>query len=408
MISRGEHRFKRRVELQSDNVLGSKKRQGELKDKSQQPQSFELSIDRKRGVEFKDRPERHFRKIKMRWQERYFFTEQMAMLLDAGVGIVPALELLEKNGKGQRLRYFLKVLKESVVKGEAVSSVLKYFPRSFSALYVAMVRIGEESGQLPDVFIYLAKMEKTRGAARKAIQKATFYPLMVLLVAIAVVVFIMIAVVPTFETVYSSSRMELPMLTQKVMHFSAFLSSNRGLYTGLMMLVVLLMARIIYRRFGFVKMFVDQGVLKQPLLGDILRNNFNARICEVLAIMLKSGVPLVGSLTLFQESVTNQYLSQKLMAIKQALARGESFSEAAKSSLIFTDTAMTLISVGEMSGRLEVVLEKSGNYHRERVENQISMLITLIDPLSMVLIGSIVGVILIALYLPMFSMGMTL
>lgn len=349
-----------------------------------------------------------YQRIKLKWKDRYFFTEQMAMLLDAGVVMLPALELLEKNAKGRLLKLFLRILRENVVKGHSISFTLTLFKGSFTDLYIAMVRIGEESGQLPQMLIYLAQMEEARQAARQSIQKAIIYPLMVLIVAVSIVIFIMIAVVPTFESLYSSSRMELPILTQKVMAVSAFIASRQGIYFGVSVLVSIFLLKSMYRRSVTIRYSFDRFMLNTPLFGDILRHDFNAKTSDILAIMLKSGVPLVKSLTLYEASVVNSDLRNRLQGMRMALTQGQSLFHTAQSSGAFTEVFLTLVSVGEMSGGLESVLEKSGHYHRDLVERRVTLLISLIDPLSLVFIGGIVGVILIALYLPMFSMGMTL
>ena len=356
----------------------------------------------------KGREINRYQRVRLKWRDRYFFTEQMALLLDAGVAIVPALELLERSAKGRLLALFLKRLRENVVKGYSISETLKVFPRSFTVLYIAMVQIGEESGQLPATFSYLSTMEASRQESYQSVRKAIVYPVMVLVVAMIVVVFIMVAVVPTFESLYHSSRVDLPVLTQKVMAVSASLSSRQGGYAIFSVLLLAVFFRGLYRKSLSVRRYWDGLILKIPLFGDMLRNDFNARTCDVLAMMLRSGVPLVNSLSLYEVSVVNSYLRNKIETMKWQLMQGESFYKAALDAGIFTDTALTLISVGEMSGKLDSVLVKSGSYHKTLVENRVELLISLIDPLSLVFIGGVVGVILIALYLPMFSIGMTL
>lgn len=400
----GENQENHRLESRAGDRLD--KRSGDRSGSRSEKRLANQSDDRwqQRYPESRSVPDQALR-LKLAWEDRYFFTEQMAILLDAGVAIVPALALLILNAKGYRLKRFLQMLEAGVTRGQSISSILQRFPRAFSQLYIAMIRIGEESGKLPVVFNYLAELEARRQAARKSIRKAMLYPMMVLIVAFAVLAFVMIVVVPTFEVLYRSGGMELPAMTQKVMAISHFVSGQQGFYLISGLLAVFLFLRSVYRKSWSIGFRVDRMLLKMPFAGVIVRHDFNARYCDIIAMMLSAGVPLVEALLYFEKSVTNRYLQIVLQRMYQSLMRGESLYIVSKASGVFTEVALTLISVGEMSGKLESTLEKSAQYHRELVERRISTLIALIDPLSLVLIGGLVGVILIALYLPMFSMG---
>lgn len=348
------------------------------------------------------------KRLKLSWQDQYFFTEQMSLLLDAGVAIVPALMLLEKSAKRRRLKQFLQFLKEGVTKGSAISLILKQFPNTFNALYVAMIQIGEESGKLPAIFLYLAEMAEKQEASRKEIRKALLYPLIVLVVAVVILAFIMIAVVPTFESLYQSSGMELPVITRHVMSMSRFLASEKGVYLWVGMITILFLLRMIYRRKGRLRYRFDRVVLRIPIVGNLLQADFNAHFGAILSMMLASGVQLVPAIALFEKSIHNLYCKSVLQDMHERLVEGKSLSDSIESEQLFSDVAKTLMAVGEVSGRLDHVLNKSGQYHADIVDDRVSRLIALIDPLSLVFIGGIVGVILIALYLPMFSMGMAL
>lgn len=347
-------------------------------------------------------------RVRLKREERLFFTEQISLLLSAGVPIVSALELLVRSAKRRSLRVFIKKLKKGVESGGSISSILVSFPASFSPLYVALVEVGEVSGKLPAMFHYLGKIERDRLLALKAIRKALIYPVMVVLVALGVLLFILIAVVPTFEMLYESGGVELPIVTQKVLSVSAFLLSTKGVWLLGYLLLASLVVRRFFRRRGKFREWIDRLLLKVPLIGRLLLANFNAGFSQVVSVMISSGIPLVRSVQLYQGGVANLSIKQKLMVMESSLQRGDSFSETAKESGVFTDVALTLISVGEMSGSLVLVLERSGEYHAEIVSQRVDAFIALIDPLSLVLIGGVVGVILVALYLPMFNMGMAI
>lgn len=341
-------------------------------------------------------------------EQRLFFTEQMSLLLLAGVPIVSSLSLLMRSAKKRSLRDFLVFLQQGVESGASISSLLMRYPRSFSSLYVALVEVGEVSGKLPAMFQYLAEIERDRITALKAIRKALIYPLMVMIVAIAVLLFILIAVVPTFESLYQSGGVELPVITQRVLSFSQFLLSEDGLWLVVYLFLSIISVLFLFRRQGRFRYCVDSLSLRIPLIGPLLLVNFNAGFSQILGVLIASGVPLVKGVALYQRALSNFYLKEQLTVLRGSLEKGSGLSQTAKESGIFTDVALTLISVGEVSGTLVKVLDRSGQYHRDIVAQRVDTLVALIDPLSLLFIGGIVGIILVALYLPMFNMGMAI
>lgn len=347
-------------------------------------------------------------KGRLRREDRLFFTEQMALLLAAGVSIIPALELLINSAKKRSLRDFLIILKEGVKAGSSISSVLIRCKSSFSILYIALVEVGEVSGKLPEMFSYLGAIERDRLSALKSIRKALMYPMIVIVVAIGVLLFILIAVVPTFEMLYQSSGVELPIITQRVLAFSRFLLSERGGWALMYLILFIVLMRIVLRRSDHLRNQIDRKILKVPMVGELLLTSFNAGFSQVVGVMLASGIPLVKAIQLYEMGVVNTHIKRQLVSLRAALERGDSFYSVAKTQNIFSDVALTLISVGEVSGKLVAVLNRSGSYHADIVTQKVDAFIALIDPLSLLFIGGIVGVILVALYLPMFSMGMAI
>ncbi|UNM96500.1 type II secretion system F family protein [Ignatzschineria rhizosphaerae] len=345
--------------------------------------------------------------IRLKREERLFFTEQISLLLAAGVPITKALDLLLHSAKKRSLSLFLQKLKEAVISGAPISSVLTLYPRSFSQLYIALIEVGEAAGRLPEIFDYLASIERRRLVTLKAIRKALIYPLMVIVVAMAVLVFILVAVVPTFEGLYQSSGVELPEITQKIINLSHFLLSH-GSWVLFYTILLLWIIRKVLQREGLLRKKLDYLIIKSPLVGRLLLANFNAGFSQIISVMIDSGIPLIKSLQLYEGGVSNLYLRKQLRLLRSSLEQGQSFYIAAQDRPIFTDVTLTLISVGEVSGTLIKVLERSGEYHADQVEERVDAFVALIDPLSLLFIGLIVGVILIALYLPMFNMGMVI
>lgn len=347
-------------------------------------------------------------KVRLTREERLFFTEQMSLLLAAGVSIVPALDLLIQSAKKRALRIFLGRLKKEVESGSSISSVLRVFQRSFSPLYVALIEVGEVSGKLPIIFNYLGLIERHRMMMLKSIRKALLYPCMVILVAIGVLLFILIAVVPTFEMLYQSGGVDLPDITKKVLSFSRFLLSSDGGWWIFYLVLSVWLIRSLFRRQGRCRYWFDRKVLGFPFIGAVFYANFNASFSQIMSIMMGAGIPLVRGVELYTAGISNLYIQGQLIRLRKLLEHGDSFYLASKDSGIFSNVALTLISVGEVSGTLVKVLERSGQYHAEIVAQRVDTFIALIDPLSLLFIGGIVGLILVALYLPMFNMGMAI
>lgn len=345
---------------------------------------------------------------RLKREERLFFTEQLSLLLSAGVSLVPALTLLIDSAKRRSLRDFLVVLKGEVESGVPISSVLIQFKNTFSPLYVALVAVGEVSGKLPVIFEYLGEIERNRLEALKSIRKALIYPAMVIVVALGVLVFILTTVVPTFEALYQSGGVELPVITQKVLALSKFLLSRDSMLWGIYVAVGCWVCREVFRRWGKVRIWVDQKLLRLPFVGSLFIASFNASFTQIVGVMIGAGIPLVKGIYLYEEGVLNLYIKQRLQLLRLSLERGDSFYESAQKSEIFSNVTLTFISVGEVSGSLVLVLERAGKYHADIVKQRVEAFIALVDPLSLVLIGGIVGIILVALYLPMFNMGMAI
>ena len=349
---------------------------------------------------------RTLERLELSWQERHFFTEQMALLLDAGVPLTKALQLLASHSGRRRLQSLFQQLQKGVMAGQALSTILAQAPRSFSLLYLSLIRVGEQSGQLPAIFRYLESLERAENERTAMIRKALRYPIMVFIVALLVLLFILTTIVPTFESIYRSGGGELPLLTQKVIGFSHFLFSPALLYMMTLILIFLWGIIRLYRRKGRFRYRLDRIILQLPLFGTILQEGFMVRCAIVLNLMLQSGVTLVNAMVLFSESVENLSQRERLEGMIDSLSAGCSFHLSAKESGLFSDVALTMISIGEMSGELERVMKRIANYHNTRLTGRIEGLISLIDPLSLLFIGVIVGVILVALYLPLFNLGL--
>ncbi len=344
--------------------------------------------------------------VRLKREEQLFLMEQLALLLGAGVAIVSAVQLLQRMASRRGFRRFLEKSEVQIKSGSSLSEAfanIKGVPKH----YIALMQVGESAGKLPILLSHIVTIEKERQATVRSIKKALLYPLMIFVVAILVLLFILIAVVPTFESLYASSGAELPLLTQNIMSLSQWVLSDAG-FRGLLIIFILmgLLLRA-YQKSTIFRYQIDRLSLKVPFFRHILIASFNARFGMVMAIMIVSGVPMIKGLSLLNAGIDNRYLQKQVALLSQQISTGKSLSFSGENSHIFTDVMLTLIAVGEMSGQLVQSLTKAGEYHQIIVETRITRFIALLDPIALLFVGIIVGIILIALYLPLFSMGMT-
>lgn len=345
--------------------------------------------------------------VRLKREEQLFLMEQLALLLGAGVAIISAVRLLRRMASRRAFRKFLEKAEGLIKSGASLSctfSDIKGVPK----LYVTLMQIGEGSGKLPMLLSHIVTIEKERQAILRSIRKALFYPLMIFVVAIIVLLFILIAVVPTFESLYASSETELPLLTQHIMSLSQWVLSDVGFRWFLVIFILISLLSKVYQKSRLIRYQMDRLSLKVPFIRTILMASFNARFGTVMAIMIASGVPMMKGLALFNSGVENRYLQQQVSLLSQQISAGKSLSISGENIPIFTDVMLTLIAVGEMSGQLAQSLTKAGEYHQVIVETRITRFIALLDPIALLFVGMIVGIILIGLYLPLFSMGMAI
>ena len=341
---------------------------------------------------------------RLKREEQLFLIEQLSLLLGAGVAIISAIALLKKMAHRRGFQKFLEKMAVEIKSGSSLSDVFTNI-QDFPKLYIALMQVGESAGKLPMLLSHIVAIEKERQSMVRSIKKALLYPLMIFVVAILVLLFILIAVVPTFESLYASSGTELPLLTQNIMALSQWVLSDAGLLAFLLFFIVLSLLIRMYQKSALFRYQMDGVSLKLPFLRSILMESFNARFGMIMAIMIASGVPVIKGLALFNAGVNNRYLQKQVSLLSQQISAGKSLSIAGENIAIFTDVMLTLMAVGEMSGKLAQSLTKAGEYHQIIVETRITRFIALLDPIALLLVGTIVGIILIALYLPLFSMG---
>ncbi|MFC1584477.1 type II secretion system F family protein [Fibrobacterota bacterium] len=278
--------------------------------------------------------------------------------------------------------------------------------RIFSDLYCHMIKAGESGGILDSILSRLAEyLEKAEKLARK-IRGAMMYPLFVLIVAVAVIIVMLLKVVPTFAEMFVSFGGELPGPTKAVMGLSSFLQS----YFYIILLITGGGAVFVYRFYKTEKgrFQVDRLLLKLPLLGDLIRKSSVARFTKTLGTLLGSGIPIIEALRVTSKTAGNRVLEMGIMKALESIKGGQTIAEPLKETGIFPPMVLQMIAVGEKTGKLSEMLDKVSEFYSDEVDSAVDTLTSMIEPVMIVVMGGIIGVILIAMYLPMFSMASTI
>jgi type IV pilus assembly protein PilC len=331
-------------------------------------------------------------------------TRQVATMLAAGVPLVTTLELLGRGHEKPKMRELLGVIISDVQSGIPLSNALRPHRRYFDDLYVDLVAAGEHSGALDIVFDRIAIYKEKAEALKSKIKKAMFYPAAVVVVAVGVTVLLLLFVVPQFEDIFAGFGAELPAFTQLVLKISRGLQASWHLFFAAIFISIFLFVRA-HRNSQMVRDRVDEMVLKIPAIGDILHKGAMARFARTLATTFSAGVPLIDGLESAAGASGNAVYRKALLKVKQEVISGMQMNVAMRTTNLFPDMLIQMVMIGEESGSLDNMLNKVATIYEMQVDDAVDGLSSLIEPIMMVVIGTVVGGLIIAMYLPIFQMG---
>jgi type IV pilus assembly protein PilC len=348
-------------------------------------------------------PKPAFMKPKILNKDLVIFTRQFATMIDAGLPLVQCLEIQASQAPNPTLREQLAVVKESVESGVTFADSLKKFPDTFDELFRNLVAAGEIGGILDTILNRLAAFMEKNDKLRRQIKGAMTYPIVVMLIAVVVTAVLLLKVVPTFDKMFADFGGTLPAPTQIVINMSYWLQAN-GLYLigGLFALSVVFRAlkrteKGLYAWHAF--------LLKTPLVGDLLTKVAVARFCRTLGTMVSSGVPILDGLDICSRTAGNKVIENAVLRAKDAISEGRNISEPLAESGVFPEMVCQMISVGENTGALDIMLNKIADFYEDEVDQSVDNLTSMIEPIIMVFLGVFVGGFIIAMYLPIFTMA---
>ena len=335
-------------------------------------------------------------------KEKAVWASKLAALVDAGVPIVRSLDLMSTQQKLPMFKKALTAVGVEVNQGTAMGAAMRQWPKVFDQLTVAMVEAGEAGGVLDESLKRLAKLLEDNARLQNQIKGALGYPVAVLVIAILVFLGMTIFLIPTFAGIFEDLGAELPLFTQLMVDLSKLLRSSAALvFAGALLVAVWLFNRYYATDKG--RRVVDRLMLKVPLFGDLIMKTATAQFCRIFSSLTRAGVPILMALEISSETAGNSIISDAILDSRALVQEGVLLSTALTRQKVLPDMALSMLSIGEETGEMDQMLSKVADFYEDEVSASVKALTSMLEPAMIVVVGGIVGSILLAMYLPMFT-----
>jgi type IV pilus assembly protein PilC len=344
-----------------------------------------------------------FLQPKVKTKDLILFTRQLSTMIDAGLPLIQGIEILANQEPNKTFQKILNQIKMDVEAGSTFADALKKHPKVFDNLYTNLVAAGELGGVLDIVLQRLAAYIEKNEKLKRKVKGALVYPSTILVIAIVVVLVMLVFVIPVFQDMFSSLGGQLPALTQGVVDLSAFLRKNVLILIGAAVAAGFVFNRVRATNKG--GYFFDKLFLKLPIFGLLLRKVAVARFSRTLSTMISSGVPILDGLDIVAKTSGNRIVEEAIMITKVSISEGKTIAEPLSKSGVFPSMVCQMVAVGESTGALDSMLVKIADFYDEEVDAAVDALTSLIEPMMMIFLGSTVGTMLAAMYLPIFKMA---
>ena len=335
-------------------------------------------------------------------KEKAVFASKLAALVDAGVPIVRSLDLMANQQKLPMFKRALTKVSLDVNEGVALGAAIRKWPKVFDQLSVAMVEAGEAGGVLDESLKRLAKLLEDNAKLQNQIKGALGYPVAVLVIAILVFLGMTIFLIPTFAGIFEDLGAELPAFTQLLVDLSKLLRSVVALYiVGALLIAIWMFSRYYGTHNG--RRQVDRLILKVPLFGELIMMTATAQFCRIFSSLTRAGVPILMSLEISSQTAGNSIISDAILESRALVQEGILLSTALIRQKVLPDMALNMLSIGEETGEMDKMLSKVADFYEDEVSAMVKALTSMLEPAMIVVVGGIVGSILLAMYLPMFT-----
>ena len=335
-------------------------------------------------------------------REKALFANKLAALVDAGVPIVRSLDLMARQQRMPMFKRALTAVSSDVNQGGSLGAALRRWPKVFDTLTIAMVEAGEAGGVLDETLRRLAKLLEGNAKLQNQIKGAMGYPVAVLVIAILVFLGMTIFLIPVFAGIFEDLGAELPLFTQMMVDLSKLLRSSFSVLVVLVLLVGTWMFGQYYATKSG-KRRVDGLMLELPLFGDLIQKTATAKFCRTFSSLTRAGVPILLALEIVQEIAGNAMIAEAIVDSRKDIQEGILLSVALSRKKAFPELALSMLAIGEETGQMDTMLSKVADFYEDEVEASVKALTSMLEPAMIVLVGGIVGSILLAMYLPMFT-----
>ncbi|MGE5085299.1 MAG: type II secretion system F family protein [Bacillota bacterium] len=340
---------------------------------------------------------------RVKGRDLQIFTRQFATLINAGIPVVDALKILSEGLRPGPLKEASSKVKSSIEGGRPLADSMAQVPAVFDKLYVNMIQAGEQAGILDGILqrlaSYMEKSEKLKGQVKGAL----IYPAVILVVAALVITGILVFILPKFMEFFNSAGKEPPALTQMVVALSNSLIHKWYLYTAAVVFIP--MALIQYYRTDEGRDTFDRLFFNVPVFGEVIQKSAIARLTRTLSTLLSSGVGLIQAIDISAKTAGNIVIEQALLRCKESVTSGRTFASPLAKEKVFPEMVVQMISIGEQSGTMDIMLGKIADFYEDEVETAVKAMTSLLEPLMMVFLGGIIAILVVAMYLPIFNMA---
>ena len=380
---------------------------GQMEARTPQALAAQLREQRIMATSVREKPEPVRLRIpgfggRVRDKDLTVFTRQIATMINAGLPLVQSLEGLASQQPNKQFKRILTKIREDVEGGSTFAASIKRHPAVFTSLYMSMVEAGEAGGFLDTVLNRLAGYIEKSMTLRRKVKGAMIYPVTIITVAVAVVIFLLIFVIPTFKTLFEGFGAALPLPTRIVLELSRLVKTH--LLAGLGTLVGAVFGVRFYYRTEKGKKVIDSLLLRLPVIGQLIRKVSVAKFTRTLGTLVSSGVPILDGLNITARVAGNKVVEEAILKTRSSIAEGKTIADPLGASGIFPPMVVQMISVGEQTGALDSMLAKIADFYDAEVDQAVSNLTTLLEPIMIVFLGVVVGGVIIAMYLPIFKL----
>lgn len=348
---------------------------------------------------------KNLKRVKIKGKQLLLFTRKLSAMLGSGLAVVPALEMLRDQSEDKGMRQLLSEVVEDVNAGIPISKALEKYPDTFDSVYINLIRAGESSGSLESFLQKICTSLEKKIKIISSLKSALTYPMILLIVAVGVIMVMMTFVVPVFAEMYSGNGASLPTPTRVVMSISDFIRSPQALVILIIIVGFFIFLKKKIKSNIALKTKFDKKLLDLPVFGDLIRNSAIARLASVLANLVSAGVGLLEALEIARQSINNEYIKEGVENIKRKVYSGNTLESIMKDDPRFPETFKAFVGVGEKTGKLNDMLGSIANFYEDEFDGSVDRLSQMLEPAMILFLGVTIGFILVAMYMPIFSMG---